>query len=95
MYGFIIVGAIIFILATSGCIGALRENTCMLKFFVYSLILIFLAEITLGVLAYFYQDAVFQILEKWLDKSIEEYYGTVFLWFLTSNYLFVLQKERR
>ncbi|XP_033644141.1 tetraspanin-5-like [Asterias rubens] len=74
MYGFIIVGAIIFILATSGCIGALRENTCMLKFFVYSLILIFLAEITLGVLAYFYQDAVFQILEKWLDKSIEEYY---------------------
>ncbi|XP_022079962.1 tetraspanin-5-like [Acanthaster planci] len=74
MYGFIIVGAVIFILATSGCIGALRENTCMLKFFAYTLILIFLAEITIGVLAYFYQDKVFAILEGWINSSIRDYY---------------------
>ena len=47
----------------------------MLKFFAYTLILIFLAEIAIGVLAYFYQDRVFAILETWLDNSIHNYYG--------------------
>lgn len=73
MFAFIISGAVIFILGFFGCIGSLRENTCMIKFFTYFLILIFLAEITIGVLAYVYQDQLFGLLESWFDKTIVLY----------------------
>lgn len=75
MFAFIIVGSIIFILGFFGCIGALRENTCMIKFFTYFLILIFLAELTLGILGYVYQDKLFDVLDSWFEKTIILYLG--------------------
>ncbi|XP_033124530.1 tetraspanin-17-like [Anneissia japonica] len=74
MWMFVFVGGLIFTLAFFGCIGALRENTCMLKFFAYSVILIFLLEITAGVLGYIYQDRLVNILETYVNKTILAYY---------------------
>ncbi|ESO95101.1 hypothetical protein LOTGIDRAFT_160862 [Lottia gigantea] len=54
--GFMVLGIVIFILGSSGCIGALRENTCLLKFFYVIMILIFIGEVTLGVLAFVFRD---------------------------------------
>lgn len=81
MFAFIITGSIIFILGFFGCIGALRENTCMIRFFTYFLMLIFLAEVTLGVLGYLYQDKLFNVLDSWFEKTIVLYLGK-FLSFL-------------
>lgn len=74
MVGFIIVGGVIFLLGFCGCIGALRENTFILKIFTYSLILIFLAEIIIGVLGYVYSDKLIDILEVVMIRYIDDYF---------------------
>ncbi|XP_067657191.1 tetraspanin-33-like [Haliotis asinina] len=53
---FIVVGIIIFFLGFSGCVGALRENTCLLKFFYIIIIIIFLLEVAGAVLAFVFRD---------------------------------------
>ena len=75
MVGFIIIGGVIFLLAFCGCIGALRENTFILKLFTYSLIVIFIGEIVIGVLGYIYSDKLLEILEIWMFRYIEAYFG--------------------
>ncbi|XP_072164745.1 tetraspanin-5-like [Diadema setosum] len=85
MYGFIIIGGIIFLLAFLGCIGSLRENTCLLKFYVLLLILIFLAEITIGVLAYVYQDKFVQVIDSWVERTLVNYFDDPDSQFLMDN----------
>lgn len=55
---FLIIGSIIFILGYAGCIGALRENVCLLKIYYYSMILIFLTLVVGIVLAFVFRDKV-------------------------------------
>ncbi|XP_006824048.1 tetraspanin-5-like [Saccoglossus kowalevskii] len=44
----IVIGVVIFVLALSGCVGALRENICLLKFFTIVLCLIFVVQMAMG-----------------------------------------------
>lgn len=53
---FIIVGTITFIIGFTGCVGALRENTCLLAFYSISLALLLLLEMTAGVLCFIFKD---------------------------------------
>ncbi|KAK6178466.1 hypothetical protein SNE40_013254 [Patella caerulea] len=66
---FLVLGVIIFILGFSGCIGALRENTYLLKFFYIVMILIFVAEITLGVIAFVFRDKAKQTITDMFQEN--------------------------
>ncbi|XP_070556017.1 tetraspanin-17-like [Ptychodera flava] len=68
-----ILGAFIFLLSTAGCLGALRENTCLLKSFCIVLTIIIVAEIVLVILAYFYRAEGQKIVKNWINKAILDY----------------------
>ncbi|CAG0879336.1 unnamed protein product [Darwinula stevensoni] len=53
---FIIVGLITFIIGFTGCVGALRENTCLLATYAVFLSILLLLEMTLGILGFMFKD---------------------------------------
>ncbi|XP_021371895.1 tetraspanin-33-like [Mizuhopecten yessoensis] len=67
---FFIIGFIIFILGYAGCIGALRENICLLKFYYITMIIIFLLLVVGAVLAFVFRDKVKQILVDVLQQNL-------------------------
>ncbi|XP_062850928.1 tetraspanin-14 [Trichomycterus rosablanca] len=52
----LLVGAVTFILGFAGCVGALRENICLLRFFSGVIGFIFFLELTAAVLALVFQE---------------------------------------
>lgn len=70
---FILVGIVIFTLAFLGCLGALRENTILLKIFECVIDFLLLAEIALALYVYFDRARVQKNVEKLLQKTIPKY----------------------
>lgn len=64
----IIVGAVMFVLGYAGCVGAIRENTCLLKIFYSIIILIVLLEVTIAVLAFVFKDKM----RNWVTNVLQE-----------------------
>lgn len=52
----VLVGALTFIIGFTGCVGALRENTCLLAVYAIFLAAILLVEIAAGVLGFIFKD---------------------------------------
>ncbi|XP_077954105.1 tetraspanin-33-like [Gasterosteus aculeatus] len=52
----IVVGVIMFFITFCGCIGALRQNIRLLKTFSLSLTLVFLTQLAIAVLGFFYSE---------------------------------------
>ncbi|KAG7521987.1 tetraspanin-33-like isoform X2 [Solea senegalensis] len=52
----IVVGVVMFFITFCGCIGALRENIHLLKTFSISLTLVFLTQLAIAILGFFYSD---------------------------------------
>ncbi|XP_071492605.1 tetraspanin-17-like [Diadema antillarum] len=71
---FTIIGAVILIMATFGCIGALRENICLLKTYSTVLGLMLLTEIGGAVAIYFYRNTILNFVTDKLDEfTIKNY----------------------
>lgn len=54
----IFLGCIIFIIAFTGCVGALRENVCLLKIFCCMLGALFLVEVLFAILAFVFSKEI-------------------------------------
>jgi len=70
----IICGGVISIVSFAGCIGALRENMCLLKFYSFCLLMFFLVEMALAALGFIFPYKVSGFLEGTLsDEFIQNY----------------------
>ncbi|KAM7409204.1 hypothetical protein PAMA_002750 [Pampus argenteus] len=69
----LVVGGVTFILGFAGCVGALRENICLLKFFSGLIGLIFFLELTTAVLAVLFQSQVKEWINKFFLANVKAY----------------------
>merc|ERR1739844_773668 len=60
----IILGGIILIVSFAGCIGALRENMCLLRFYSLTLLVFFLVEMALAALGFIFPNKLADFLEN-------------------------------
>ncbi|BFZ17784.1 hypothetical protein BsWGS_20823 [Bradybaena similaris] len=70
---FIVVGTSMFFMSFTGCVGALRENTCLLMFFMISLGIIFITELLTGILGFVYKDWVKDSIHSQVKNMIVNY----------------------
>ncbi|TNN65181.1 Tetraspanin-33 [Liparis tanakae] len=68
-----IVGFLMFIITFCGCVGSLRENICLLQTFCICLTLIFLLQLTAGILAFVFSDKALHRVTKMINNSIVHY----------------------
>ncbi|CAG9579881.1 unnamed protein product [Danaus chrysippus] len=69
----ICVGTITFIIGFTGCVGALRENTCLLACYAVFLALLLLAEMTAGILFFVFKDWIKQQATSGFQTFITHY----------------------
>ncbi|XP_053423309.1 leukocyte surface antigen CD53-like [Nycticebus coucang] len=72
---FIIVGSIIMVVAFLGCMGSIKENKCLLMSFFILLLIILLAEVTLAILLFVYEQKLNDYVSEDLRNSINRYYS--------------------
>nr|AAR24072.1 gamma-hydroxybutyrate receptor [Rattus norvegicus] len=70
---FVVIGGIMSVLGFAGCIGALRENTFLLKFFSVFLGLIFFLELAAGILAFVFKDWIRDQLNLFINNNVKAY----------------------
>jgi len=70
----LLIGVVVFIVSFAGCIGALRENMCLLRFYSLCLLLFFLAEMTVIALGFIYPHKLTEFLEKELSQKLIQSY---------------------
>lgn len=67
-------GGVVFIVSFTGCLGALRENTCLLKFYSMCLLVFFLLEMAVAIVGFVFPTKMNTMLEESLtDKIIQNY----------------------
>ncbi|KAF0305160.1 Tetraspanin-11 [Amphibalanus amphitrite] len=69
----IFAGVIVVIISCLGCLGALKENKCMLLSYFVILLIIFLFMLTAGILAYVFRDEVGDKIEDEMKDTMEDY----------------------
>jgi len=67
------IGLIIFVISFAGCLGALRENKCLLKFYSGLLALMLLLEIATAILGYVYSGKVKNEMHNAFTMMIDNY----------------------
>ncbi|KAF2897986.1 hypothetical protein ILUMI_08193 [Ignelater luminosus] len=70
----VIMGGVVFIVSFAGCVGALRENTCLLKFYSLCLLIFFLLEMAIAIIGFVFPHTMQSMLEEnFTDKIIHTY----------------------
>lgn len=72
----IVIGSIVFIVASLGCWGAVNRSYCMLMLFSVLLFLILVVEIAAGALGFVYKGKVQEIGEHELKRTMADYNRT-------------------
>uniref|UniRef100_A0A673JP47 Tetraspanin n=1 Tax=Sinocyclocheilus rhinocerous TaxID=307959 RepID=A0A673JP47_9TELE len=73
VWGVLVVGTVTFILGFAGCVGALRENICLLKFFSGVIGFIFFLELTAAVLVFVFQGQVREWINDFFLANVKAY----------------------
>ncbi|ERE88962.1 leukocyte surface antigen CD53-like protein [Cricetulus griseus] len=71
----VIVGSIIMVVAFLGCMGSIKENKCLLMSFFVLLMIILLAEVTLAILLFVYEQKLNTYVAEGLNDSIQHYHS--------------------
>ncbi|KAI8486184.1 PREDICTED: tetraspanin-33-like isoform X1 [Branchiostoma belcheri] len=69
----IIVGSLAWILGFFGCVGALRENICLLKTYCYVLLILFVLQLVGAILGFIFSDKVEEQIGTLVETAIEKY----------------------
>ncbi|XP_014647993.1 PREDICTED: CD82 antigen [Ceratotherium simum simum] len=72
-YVFVSVGAVTMLMGFLGCLGTVREVRCLLGLYITFLLLIFVAQVTAGVLLYFNMGKVKQQMSDIVIQLIRDY----------------------
>ncbi|KAH8398034.1 hypothetical protein KR222_010827 [Zaprionus bogoriensis] len=70
----IIAGIVVFVVSFAGCLGALRENTCLLKFYSMCLLLFFLMEMAIAIICIVFPQHMNTFLEEHFTEKIIHLY---------------------
>ncbi|XP_072338118.1 tetraspanin-10 [Scyliorhinus torazame] len=73
MLVFAVVGVVVGTVSFSGCVGALRENQCLLKFFTAGVLMLATAEIVFGILVYVLRDRIGGYLQNGMILGVQRY----------------------
>lgn len=69
----IVLGVIIFIVAFTGCCGAIKENKCLLTAFIILLLIILALEVVVVILGYLYQGEVDEFISDTIKEGMKQY----------------------
>ncbi|XP_078533796.1 tetraspanin-33 [Lissotriton helveticus] len=69
----IVVGVLMFLITFCGCIGSLRENICLLQTFSICLTIVFLLQLTAGVLGFVFSDKARGKVSEVINNAIVHY----------------------
>nr|XP_033774853.1 leukocyte surface antigen CD53 isoform X3 [Geotrypetes seraphini]XP_033774854.1 leukocyte surface antigen CD53 isoform X3 [Geotrypetes seraphini] len=71
----IVIGSIVMVVSFLGCMGAIKENKCLLMSFFSLLLFILLTEVALAVLLFVYEEKLDALIEQQLNSSLQEHIG--------------------
>ncbi|XP_037616231.1 tetraspanin-33 [Sebastes umbrosus] len=68
-----VVGVLMFIITFCGCVGSLRENICLLQTFCICLTVIFLLQLTAGILGFVFSDKARDRVTVMINNAVVHY----------------------
>ncbi|XP_046894699.1 tetraspanin-10 [Hypomesus transpacificus] len=88
---FVTVGFVLSVLCLSGCVGALRENCCLLRVFSAAVLVLVTAQVLVAIMAYSLQDQIGGFLRTGMLSAMARYQDDLDLRFITDEIQIGLQ----
>lgn len=85
MLVFVLLGLLLSLLCLTGCVGALRENYCLLRIFSAMVLTMVAAQVLAAILAYSLQDRIVGVLRSGLLTAMVRYQDDLDMRFITDE----------